>query len=211
MIILEFFGLPGSGKSTVTNQVVKTLLEQSYSVKTLDDFRAESSIGLIGLIIRYPILTFNLILLIISEKMRLDIYKIRYIKSILMTKYYYSKAQDTDFLIMEQGWIQDLISLCYDHELRNTKVLNNICRKIGNGCLYIFTKVDIDISYKRMLSREKEPGRLDKEEKINQKNIYKVMDKNILLLNSLISNVMCIDTEINSEKNSSSIIQFIKS
>lgn len=209
MMIIELFGLPGSGKSTVTNVIIDELSIHHYSVKTLDDFRKERENGIIRLALKNASLTFQIIRFIIQEHISFGKDKIRYMKSILMTAQYYKAHSNTDYLVMEQGWIQDLISLCYSHRIKKTKYLAGICENIGTLCIPIVTEIDPEKSFARMKSRSKGPGRLDKEDPDDQKNIYQAMQENINLIKSQLFHVISLDTTMDPKSNAESIIKSI--
>lgn len=210
MVVVELFGLPGSGKSTVTDLVIDKL--GNYRVKTLSTFRAERETSFIKLGLKHFKLFRLLVRFIFSEHMKFDKDKIRYIKSILMTIDYYKANNDADYLIMEQGWLQDIISLCFDHKIKNQEALVKIIDEIGAIYIPVATKIEIEESFRRMSIRSKEPGRLDKEvDGDTRKRIYSVFQANIEQLNDVLNECLIIDTTISPAENAEVIVKSIVS
>ena len=207
-MIVEFYGLPGSGKSTVAEPIVKKLREKGFRVLTYTDFNSSYN-NSFGLVLNNLNLAFLLLQLIFREKMGINKKRASCIKAILRTNEFYKSSSDADYIIMEQGILQNVISLYYDHEIRDTDTLKKIFQTVRNEFLPVVTEIDSEEAFKRMLTREKEPERLDKLDGEKQRKIYQIYDDNIRKFESVFTDFIKIDTSIDPQTNAETILKKI--
>ena len=207
-MVVEFYGLPGSGKSTVTEPIVKKLREKGFRVLTYTDFNSSYN-NSFGLVLKNLNLSFLLLQLILREKMEINKERASCIKAILRTNEFYKSSYDADYIIMEQGLLQIVISLYYDHEIHETETLSKIYHTIRKELLPAVTEIDSEEAFKRMLTRETKPGRLDRLEGEKQKKIYQIYKDNIRKFENVFTDFIKIDTSIDPQTNAETILKKI--
>ena len=207
-MVVEFYGLPGSGKSSVAEPVVKKLREKGFRVLTYTDLNSSYNNGF-GLVLKNLNLTFLLLQLFLREKMIINKRRVSYIKLILQTSNFYKNSSGADYVIMEQGILQNVISLYYDHEIRDTGTLKKIFQTVRNEMLPVVTEIDCEEAFKRMLTREKEPGRLDGLDGEKQRKVYQIYENNIRKFENVFTDFVKIDTSIDPQTNAETILKKI--
>lgn len=172
-IILEFNGVPGCGKTTTANLLKNELSKIGYKVGELNELfhcnKIVKNLKICISIIHMNNVFFlmNLIKFVFSVK-PMNLSRLKYIK-IAYYNYYminYSKAKQNnyDFLILDQGLIQSLISISHSDNIYNKKyldkILMNITYKLDNIC-YINCDINNEESVLRIKARGLSQGRLD--------------------------------------------------
>lgn len=217
-IIIEFNGIPGSGKSTTMYEMKKKLKE--IKIKEISPQRIIAQDVsykeiLFSKEIREAFIIFLRILLLVSP---LTKERWRFMK--LTFRYWYGvrklgmeKPRQTEVCILEQGIIQGFVSIAYQGKIRDEE---KYCRYIGrlmeslNYVLCINCNVDIETAKKRLKNRKLSGGRLyqiksDKELEeilLHQKEQFEKIRK------ISIQNSFDIDMENNAEENAEKIVKY---
>lgn len=117
MKIIEFYGLPGSGKSTITNKLIIELKNRGFHVVDANDYLKDCS-GIHPLVDGFlnpngRSYFFSAIKLLLRKGLlfRLDITK--RIINVLSIFSYYNKS-NADYCVMDQAILQGIISAFYD-------------------------------------------------------------------------------------------------
>lgn len=217
-IIIEFNGIPGSGKSTTMYEMKKKLKE--IKIKEISPQRIIAQDVsykeiLFSKEIREAFIIFLRILLLVSpltkERWRFMQLTFRYWCGV--RKLGMEKPRQTEVCILEQGIIQGFVSIAYQGKIRDEE---KYCRYIGrlmeslNYVLCINCNVDIETAKKRLKNRKLSGGRLyqiksDKELEeilLHQKEQFEKIRK------ISIQNSFDIDMENNAEENAEKIVKY---
>ena len=180
---IEFFGLPGSGKSTISHELSICLREKGYKVEEpsyIIDNRSNK-------IVRYSKKIFYAVkLLIINHKQYFLLKKLlkkngyvglnntKQLFNIAYKKYMYLHPKKHRIYVWDQGILQSSISLS---TYSNVNVIDN-CNSLTHDCnmesIYITTsKEEI---YRRLESREKHGSSLEKTLGVEQEKLFKTID-----------------------------------
>lgn len=165
--VLEFFGMPGVGKTTVVLNLLEALRKQSVPVYCNDDIRIKrlfrNKLNFLPHFVLFVIKRFNLSVMLIFFSLR----EIKLIKhsvlrsSSLLTKlvcleYFVNKQKNRCLLILDQGVIQ--LGWSFIH--KDKKAFENfdrICKIIKpyRGDFLVYVKSDINKNINRIKEREK--------------------------------------------------------
>ena len=180
-MIIEFYGIPGCGKSTLSESLYKIISKKRsnknvyYYSDILKEYNSKYRIKFcccqkyIWLVICELLFLFfyinnkkaliSLIILAIQLKSSF-MYFIRSLE-IMAIYQYIKKTHDNDIIIVDHGIIQNIISLVYMHKIKNTaKFLSRVINVIENNTYYVFIKTNPNISCKRIRNRQNQHGRL---------------------------------------------------
>lgn len=162
-MIIELFGLPGSGKSMIAGELAGRLKKKGYSVLTYADFKQmnETKSAVVHSLRektgrRYLI---NSILFCVKYGILIKGEVLKRILSCLSFISYYQKtASLCDFIIMDEGIIQGIVSAIYTYN-KKTVFFDFIIRNMGIGSeiKFIYLYVDVKVACKRIEDR-KTPG-----------------------------------------------------
>lgn len=170
-ISLEFYGLPGCGKSTISHSVAKKLRKQGFAVNELtyilDHEYSPNIRRIIKLYLSCKYLLFNKksfceILHIIKTYKKICISDIA---NIMPKCYGYKNSKQYDILIWDEGLIQSSVSSVFDEmpdkcdfiSKEILKVVRNKCNIIG-----VFIDFPIELTEERMLKRDSKDSRADR-------------------------------------------------
>ena len=219
-IIIEFNGLPGSGKTTIACQLRHEL--ESLSCKVSFNYykrRFHRFALLVFLNPRYWSLIKEIFLYsrLFTKK--------RFLTNILYVASYVRKYNDfadnskNGILIIDQGFVQSLISLAHQDNLPQSDRLDNIIRKSGIDKMPLFIiNCDVEemVSDDRITSRPKNGCRVEKMSETERLLTLKVQKENFIILRKKIETVCPnlafanIDTNVAVHDNVDIIIQCIK-
>lgn len=175
-IHIEFFGIPGSGKSTLSHELAKELRKRGCLVfePTYVDSHEFSAIGrkirkvlnLVYVVI-FKHTLFEKISSIVNcgEKKEYFIH----IRNIIPKLLIYLKEQKAIY-IWDEGLIQSAISLSINTDLDAQKVKNEIISLVNEkNIISVFLDVDTKIALERMEKRITNDSRVEKEHDYNKK------------------------------------------
>lgn len=178
MTILDFYGLPGSGKSTLSHKLYedrryKKIIEPSYK---LDHNYHWSIRKILKILILFRLLLYRPVVLIkiykILQNNSLMIYD--FISALLNISYkYYAifKNLNKEYIIFDQGIIQDSISICYNSPERLIDNLEALVSILPNDIYLqpIFIDVNVETCMKRMAKRASNDSRVEKKNSLYEK------------------------------------------
>ncbi|RAP77488.1 hypothetical protein [Paenibacillus montanisoli] len=189
-VIIEFFGAPGSGKSTLSHRVADILRKSNISVKEpsyeLDHQRnavMRQNIKLIKAIkhaLYRPLYSLYGLGIVVRSKQRHPIEAMKLgINLLYISEFYRECKSKRGIYFFDQGFFQALCSILYS--ARNASItdnhpLNRIIGKLIQNCRYVFVSVNADQAtlISRMEHRGSNNSRL---EKINSKSeLYNQID-----------------------------------
>lgn len=167
---LEFYGIPGSGKTGMSHLVATELRKQGFNVcepsYALDHDkikflrRIKKTLLSLELHICYP-KDYNLLKKIVVDNGYSGMDKIKQLSNISYKLLYYKKEKDGIIYIWDEGLFQSSISLStFNDKISKTfKVINELIDKKTIG---VYIKANKEDSINRIMSREKHESRVEK-------------------------------------------------
>lgn len=184
-MIIEFNGLPATGKTTVAGEMKNILEKQGF--RCVNKYQKKES-----RIARYISYVFDgsLILHFLAQKYARSIYgndigKNRKITSIMV--YYYRMYREFDrecrgqILLVDQGLLQGLISIAHIKPVTDNKAIDRVMKFLSKKNIRFFIvncKNDPQLSFERIRNRNTDFGRLDSFEDASLKEALKTQAAN---------------------------------
>lgn len=199
MLLIEFNGLPGSGKSTVSKQICNLLKETDNSC-LFTELGSTSYIQRVLNILRFnPIEIWHLYRICKLNYGRIDrtlFSRIIYSEQIL-GKYRRLKRKD-GYCVVDQGIVQTILSIFYISEVSNWDKIDNhiisIITKYIDNTIFVNSVIDINTSLGRIRSRKE--GRGTRYDKItSDEELYSALEHQLVTINhvrDLLKKIDCI-------------------
>lgn len=201
MIVLEFNGLPGSGKTTVSDNLVKKIKENNKNVITLSDVLYNTTlpfynryIQLVISLLSWRDFIINLYTIRLFLRFRINKESIIFLTRFIILNHKLGrmiKKNNYDVLILEEGIIQYLTSIPHDKRVCRDKVTKALCLLLKNkfsDIVHIQCEIDINNCVKRIQSRKNPNNRFDQVEGKKLFKLLKVKEYNLNIVRSLINN-----------------------
>jgi len=166
--ILDFFGLPGSGKTTIAHMIARKLNEDGYKIQESTYFiNNEYSLG--KRILVKTLYTFNFTikhfsfmceLFFMLEKGAFKSWKeaVKQWVNICFVLTVLNKKNNNQYIIADQGIVQAAISLGIHSEKASVvDIYRKLCEKTVKPIKFVYVEVDNETSLKRLNSRENLP------------------------------------------------------
>ena len=188
-MIIEFNGLPGTGKSTVANEI-EQLLPQGTPVFSRYVAKQSRVSGYISYLFDGSI-TLYFLSLAFAKKASSGNYKQKKKTAPLLVHFYrmYRQFQAHEpkdaVLLIDQGVLQAFISIAHEHRITRTKELDKIFRflsKKGISFAVVSCENNIPLSMERIVSRNTTGGRLDVCTESERKDILQAQAENFELV-----------------------------
>lgn len=187
MIVLDFFGLPGSGKSTVSREL-KTLLEKKHIDVSFESYvldheyhsyirKAKKLFYTFRLLLSCPIACVNVMHIVKVNKNTFCDMISAYINLCYKLWIVYVN-QNKEYVIFDEGFIQGIISLSlYNSEKfqKNFYTLLHILESLGVGIKPIYIYTSLVQSVYRMNNRTKHDSRAEKAKTYEEKIEFLVL------------------------------------
>ena len=170
-VFLEFYGLPGSGKSTLSHLFAEELRNRKNTVKEptyyIDHNYNQYFRKTIKLLkyIRYmfchPIRNIQLIQCVIRNGYR-GVSIISQCSNIAQKLWFYDHAH-SDYVVFDEGLTQSAISLSYTEKINiieNEKILYSLCKKRATIKIYIC--ISVEEAKKRLTKRNTHNSRIER-------------------------------------------------
>lgn len=219
MQIIEFNGLPGTGKTTIAEALMDQMQEKGKRcIKTLPDK------GLIKSILYSLLHPSCLILIYLLNRLQKQnqSFSQKFSSAYLVLHYYqmYMKCErsnSADYLIIDQGIIQALISMAHLAEMHASATMGKIARTILSNVsfLEVDCMINKDIAFERIRNRKSAGSRLESLDDVSLKSAYRVQAGNFRVVRSLFGecsshNVISLDTSDNISDNVSIILNRLR-
>ncbi len=185
-LIVEFNGLPGSGKTTTSNCLTKKLEEAGINVENLSDLIKKYKIGKAKAIIKLLkdgkiLLLLYLFCFFISFK-SFRLRRLKHVKNICLYYVAYAEACNKSkktVLVIDQGIIQAIVSVAHLDHLREKNKLKKIFYTLGEKFNYLCVSCisNEEISSQRVIKREINQGRFDRMEKKDLINNLRIQNR----------------------------------
>lgn len=180
IIFLEFNGIPGSGKTTLSNRVIEDMKSADYPVESYHQIIKKPSRKnlkhLLLFLFRIKPSSFKIgylavMYLITNKKLNHENW-LRAISLVVLFDFYQKKNRDNvqEVILVDQGIAQQIISMLYESELIVDKYVRKLIRYAKKKDLGIFiVNVDLDIkaSFERLTKRK---GNISRIQKLNEAN-----------------------------------------
>jgi thymidylate kinase len=201
--IIEFYGLPGSGKTSVSLSLKKILMKNKNDVESFEDifqkYRKKKLFAKLFFFLKLLIVRFKFVINIIVYSfyygISLDIAK--RVKIALLHEYLiylYCRKNQNAIIILEEGFIQNILSFAYSNSLIVNKRLYRlieIIKKNYKNLYFIYCEIDTFSAIERISKRNNNNKRFNPNNKPNlklrldirktsEKEINKIIDKQIL-------------------------------
>ena len=215
--VIEFYGLSGCGKTTTSEHLISLLRAKGYTVGTQDDFihsrLSYSKKYKYFLYLIYVILSLtkpgNIKLFHVFFKISNDDSITKKIKrSLYAYRFYiaYIKKNKYDYIVLEQGFIQAIISLFHTESEFDESLLQIIKEVMTKKSICVYCEADTDIVIRRITGRKTTGGRFDLY--TDCENLYRdleILQRNFAIIDNQLSiDLMCyikLNMEISAECN----------
>lgn len=195
--IIEFYGIPGSGKTTLMKEMAMMLESDGYSVqKKIYEINNEYS-NLIRMCIKSLstlLFTFNnfrfMCFFFSNVKIRginkfIEIFKQWINISFVLT--FMNRSNDCDYVLVDQGIIQAIISISSHNKISHKLMYGELLGRINLPIQFIYVNTEIENVLNRLDNRQNGKSRA---EKINDMKVRKEylerIQKECLIMESLI-------------------------
>lgn len=214
--ILEFNGLPGTGKSTLIKNLKMDL--EDYSYISNDEIYSTNFKKLLFFYLRPHNFKYLFLLFCILMKFPLKVFtNFVFFKRILFI-YYYKKVEKSKIglklVLIDEGIIQYIISIWYDKKIRNSHMLRIFLNNSFNddNDILINCIIDVNTAKERIKERNIVQGRLDRiKDDIELLRILSIQKENFELIRKLIlTKKMELDTNKSIKENVNYLKETIK-
>lgn len=215
-IILDFHGIPGSGKSTISHQLAITMKEKGFNVIEPSYCIDHMFNPIVRKIVK---LFMTIIFCLLKPKGFFEVLSIVYdnrykkseiIKDIVNISYKLMVVlifKHKDYIIFDEGFVQAAISLSLQSNINVYTNFHRITNNVNN-ILSIYVKIDIPTAIRRMNNRCTNDSRIEKEQNIINK---KKLISNFYLLSEKMGNHSNIRIDGAKNNNINKILDKIKS
>lgn len=180
-MIVEFFGLPGSGKSTLSKVLEEMLCSANQKVTNYSDFKGQANHGWRILFKAFNIsglkfLTGSILFLSVNRLW----FHATLVKRILwcVSFFTYYRNKKSDYILMDEGAVQGIISSLYDISPKY-KLFNLLISALpSENIKFIYVDISTEEANRRIVKRAQfQHGRCDaiqdKEERMKVLNVQK--------------------------------------
>lgn len=212
IMILDFFGVPGSGKSTVSHQLAKAMEDKGLAVcqpsYMMDHHNSKIirrikkvCIGILWLL-KNRDRTKSIIAIfreycISNIELAIEFFNIAY------KVYYIDKAERYDCVVFDEGITQTMISLRNASQKTINSDLGKLQAVVCNGKSFvnIYQNTSIDVALKRLKERKTNDSKIEREADFNKQ--INMMHRYKILCDSISTNTLVVcdgDDVVNSDK-----------
>ncbi len=207
-LVYEFTGLPGSGKTTVTKEVIHCLGREGIRTPSYEYLREQRSFKFThaGQLIKYL-----LFFLFCLKKWKVSLQLARYMLKIkplsrdrvkftvaFLRTYYFidsllKKKADHDVIVLEEGLVQNIWGMFISgHPPDSTElkpILQRVCQVLPISVVHV--NVDVQTAIQRIQQRTYGAGRFDKIEITEAERLLNVHEKHLQEIIGLILSLDC--------------------
>lgn len=219
--IVELFGVPACGKSTIAEYIIQNILLDNVGGK-VDMYKDFKIAGLLKKILSFSLSSFiageRFLHLFTMNEQRRVLRKSIFLKA-AWCRNYQRKYGSYNCIISDHGIIQDFVTWERGESFENNQVFENkILKYLQNerDVIFVFCNIDTNIAFERLSYRKRSKGRLDemlnndrvqlmhefKQEKNRFMDLYKILKSNNF-------KVAIIDTSYTVEQNVNNLIDAI--
>lgn len=175
VVFLEFNGIPGSGKTTLSDRVIENMKGASYTVESYHQLIKKPTRNNLKRLVRYlfsiKLSSFKIgylaLMYLITNKKFNHENGLRVISLIVLFNFYQKKslANDEEVILVDQGLVQQMVSMLFESELIAEKYVKKLIRytqKKDMGIFIVNIDLDINESFERLTKREGNISRIQK-------------------------------------------------
>lgn len=221
-IIIEFNGLPGSGKTTIS-KILKEKLTKDYGIEVKSRYARRSRHRKAYSILLCP--RYYRLLISLNKYSKLYGTKRSFVRRLSIANFvreYYNFVFDNKkcALLIDQGIVQGIISFAHQDSLTTSEYLDDVLLNCGFEKLPIVIvncNIDIEEAVKRLNQRPQNGCRVEKMSKENMLQTMKTQCRNFSIIRSLLESkfsqliMIDINTDAFPEENAYRIIHAIQS
>lgn len=201
--IIELYGLPGCGKTTIRENLVHSSSETTSYARMTELSQKYNRLSLYKKLVYIPYKTwFRIILFLISMPIHKHKEWILYRKFfILAVIYKFSRhTKGYNYIIIDHGFIQSLVSLMNGNTIYLSNKQRNRFLKIIKSfplCTFVYCSIPVELSMERIHKRNRGYGRLDVI-KDDKKLIQKLIEQENIFtsVNQMLNDISTIDNLI---------------
>lgn len=222
MILIDFNGLPGSGKSTICRCLTDELRRQGKRVITLDavsgrlasNHRGTVLVFLKGLRylgVRRTALVFRFGAELRRKKAPDVLYRLFVLVSSYGTYSECMKTDSADIVVSEQCCIQEIISCYHNRPIGDSRFPFELLSALGNDYFVVNAVTSVEVVHDRIRNRKNGYSRLDRLDEDSLKTVLEIQEENFRALREAICEAglkHCeIHTEAEPEENAKAVIR----
>jgi len=201
-MIIELYGLSGSGKTSLAREFAKKTDFKTIKVKKKTELIFYNFLFLI----KHPIKFFVTLFYLVSNSKGLRMFYSKFMNSFLHFNAKYQKALRCDKAILDEGYFQNIISI-FEKEIDSEFLKRYLKFLLWPDLLFVFDNVDFDERLKRITKRGYGIANyLKKEEKASWE---KVVEKNDRTFKKNLKNIPVNYIIVDDKKNLSDILKKI--
>ncbi|SER59808.1 AAA family ATPase [Salisediminibacterium halotolerans] len=194
MKVFEFIGVPGSGKSTLTEEVIRSLENSGLKVASYSSIKNNLSfnrgnyferVSNIMMFFIFILLNINIIysiIRIVENKCKMDTIYYTYVFMRNLFQIYKLK-KEYELVVLDEGFVQKLWSISINNKINfedeGANLFEKIVNKLDLSYSLIFVEIDLQEAINRILARGKEKGRFNK---LARSELESMLNKNYLEL-----------------------------
>ena len=218
-LFVEFYGLPGCGKSTVSHLVAERLRNNGCSVNEpsykLDHgkpvWRKIKKLWLTLFFLVFHHRTFKIVRRIVSDNGYKGMTQLEQIVNVIQKIYIYREQTFSNIIIWDQGLVQAAISLSLNGKMEAAANLNKLVELIPSDIRFINILLDVDenLSLQRMAMRKTNDSRVERiKDKEKKHQMMSCFVANIDSISKSID-VFIVDGKINLEQLANQIYDIV--
>lgn len=199
-MIIEFNGLPGTGKTTIANHLYE-LLKDRYNIyfkcileesrlKRYFSYLFDGSLHLYYLAVLYVIKSTDSYT---KEKLKIASLLVAYYR---MYKYFLKNEKRNDILLIDQGIIQALVSINFFDKIKGTNEIDKIFKFLNKKDIsfsLVCCRCNAELSKQRIKQRNLHGGRLDNSKEDERKGILDIQGYNFNLINDIVKDLKILE------------------
>ncbi|MDX9918122.1 MAG: hypothetical protein RBT15_08925 [Gudongella sp.] len=216
MLICDLNGLPGSGKTTLTNNVVKVLKNENIVVATREDlfndlYSDNKFLKNIIALLNINQLRVNILIIKIAIKNKLTLDSMKWTRGLILLLYLIYKAKINScyhILILDEGIVQYLTSIAHDKNMyrsNNYDLIFNWLNSTFSEDIIVNCNLGFTENIRRLVERRCGSKRFDFNTIWNIEEILEIKDKNLKFCRAGLSKIHTIELDMNKPLNYNTI------
>lgn len=222
-IFMEFNGIPGSGKTTLSNKLIAEMKSEDYSVQSYHRVikkPTKKNLRYLALYLikikpsSYKMGYFALMYLFTNKILNHENW-LRVISLIILFDFYQKESLDlkNNVIMVDQGIIQQIISMLYESELIADKYVKKIIKFTKKMGLEIYI-INVDLNIKESFDRLNErKGNISRIQKLNSEiaiNTLNTQQRNFNKVREIIKEIDIESIDVNTQESIDKNVQLIE-
>lgn len=210
-LIIEFNGLPGAGKTTISDEFINSKVNSNIKIYSYSYFQQDN---VIKEYLRFVIVLlkpsnfligiYSIMFLIKNKRPDIESLK-RILLLIRLVESYRSLSgiKTPEIVVVDQGIIQQITSILFGNKIKCSKYIRKLLLFLQHrldNVYFINVTISLDQAINRMNNREKKKDRIQNVETEREVQILTMLNYNLSKIRSILSNVGYEPFELNSHK-----------